>query len=137
VLLKLVGGRALTRMELCRAASQEKKDLYAFLLTDESLSGEMEGREEGGGGAGVRMRGCAVRFGDGAHCPHSSGQEADGTRPPAYCGAASRFPLFTSIFLQQRVTPILAAKCRFPSFSRSFLHCLPCYLLSKHSRQLY
>jgi len=46
LLLELVAGRALTSMELCQCAAEEKAQAQALRMVDPALRGEMEGREE-------------------------------------------------------------------------------------------
>ncbi|CAD6219940.1 unnamed protein product [Miscanthus lutarioriparius] len=46
LLLELVAGRALTSLELCQCAAEEKAQAQALRVVDPALRGEMEGREE-------------------------------------------------------------------------------------------
>lgn len=46
LLLELVAGRALSSLELCQCAAEEKAQAQALRVVDPALRGEMEGREE-------------------------------------------------------------------------------------------
>ena len=131
-----------TSSQPCWAVGEEKEDAHTFLLADEALLGGMEGRKETTAsclmwsGAGVQGRRCALRFGNRGHCPHSSGQEWDGTRLATYCGAASRFPLFVAIFLSNEWFPYYLLIVDLFYFLSHFFHCFPWCLHSKHTNYI-